>query len=150
MLTSYFVNQMVSAIAGERRDTGLRNEDLAHYLRNIPVRARDPLRWLPLPTSLREPLKARIEARRQEREFIALWELSPHLLQDIGVILSRGADLPDHLVAAPEGVIDHVNAADPAQVKRAESEYPPKAPAPTREKRTSRASPALSPAHAFS
>jgi hypothetical protein len=37
-----------------------------------------------------------------------MWENSPHLLDDIGVVVSTGHDVIEGHVAAPERVVEHV------------------------------------------
>lgn len=150
MLPFHFVNQMVATLAGEATEPAVLNEDLAHHLRNTPAPARDPLLRRLLPRALRDYLQARSVARRQERDFIALWEMSPHLLRDIGVVLSDAASLPDHLVAAPERVIDHVASVDPAQVEEARREFPPKPQLPVRDTQPGRRISVGLPAPSFS
>lgn len=125
MIPFIFANQMVSAVTGAPSQPETLDEDYAHYLRNAPARAREALPWRLLPQVLRAPMKARLAARRHERSLINMWEISPHLLKDIGVVLSNGAILPDHLVPAPARVIKHVAAVDPAQILQAELEFPP-------------------------
>lgn len=172
MIPFLFANQMVSAMSGATSYPETLNEDYAHYLLNAPAKARESLPWRLLPQVLRAPIKARLAARRHERSLINMWEISPHLLKDIGVVLSNGAVLPDHLVPAPARVIKHVAAVDPSQVLQAELEFPPHVqpagvePAPqvqqvepeplqivsklTRAKPTRRATPAYMPVGTFS
>ncbi len=125
MIPLLFANPIVSALSGTTSQPETLNEDCAHYLRNAPAKDRESLPWRLLPQVLRTPMKARLAARRHERSLINMWEISPHLLKDIGVVLSNGAILPDHLVPAPARVIKHVAAVDPSQVLQAELEFPP-------------------------
>jgi hypothetical protein len=125
MIPFLFANQMVSAMSETTSQPEACNEDHAHYLRNAPAKARESLHWRLLPQGLRAPVKARLAARLYERSLINMWEISPHLLKDIGVVLSNGSILPDHLYPAPAGVIKHVAAVDPTQVLQAELEFPP-------------------------
>lgn len=112
------------------------NADYAWHLSNPPapvaVSAPDawPLRLLP--AFLRTPLKARIAARKYEQMLIAMWDNTPHLLDDIGVILAPADGLADHLVAAPARVIAHARAHGLIQAKQAAAtqSQPPMAPAP--------------------
>lgn len=125
MIPFLFANQMVSAMSGTTSQPETRNADYAHYLLTAPAKAQESLPWRLLPQGLRSSMKARLAARRHERSLINMWEISPHLLKDIGVVLSNGAILPDHLVPAPARVIKHVAAVDPSQVLQAELEFPP-------------------------
>src|SRR4051812_1672501 len=73
------------------------NADYPWHLSNRPApgafAARDawPLRLLP--SFLRPPLKARITAWKYQRTLIAMWDNSPHLLDDIGVIFAPADQL---------------------------------------------------------
>jgi hypothetical protein len=125
MIPFLFVNQLVSAMSGTTSQPETRNEDYTHYLCNAPAKARESLPWRLLPQVLRAPVKARLAARRHDESLINMWEISPHLLKDIGVVLSNGAILPDHLGPAPARVIKHVAAVDPSQIVQAELEFPP-------------------------
>jgi len=116
----------VNAVSSQSDDPRVLNDDLAWCLSNAPVPVRDawPLRLLP--AFLRTPLKARIAARQYEQTLITLWEKSPHLLEDIGVILVPDGDLADHLIAAPNRVFKHVMAPDFALAKQAVAAVQPK------------------------
>lgn len=91
--------------------------DYAWYMETHPVATpvvtRDawPLRLLP--QSLRAPIKARLAARQYEQTLIKLWEISPHLISDIGVTFSPVKGSQDHLVSAPAGLVAHVAARGP-------------------------------------
>jgi hypothetical protein len=129
------------------------NEDHAWHLKNTPAPAPDPWLMRLLPGFVRTPLKARIAERQYEDSLIALWENSPHLLADIGVVLSTKGTLPEDHVAAPDRVIDHVMAAvaeasaATAVLGRPEPETPaPARPAPVRMRRPQQAMPAGLPA----
>ncbi len=93
------------------------NADYAWHLDHLPVEvaavARDPWLLRLLPQSLRAPLKARLAARKYERTLIHLWEISPHLLNDIGVTFTPITASDDHLIAAPAGLVAHVLAHGP-------------------------------------
>ena len=125
MIPFLFANQMVSAMTDATSQPATLNEDYAYYLISTPAQTRESLPWRLLPQFLRVPMKARLAARRYERSLINMWEISPHLLKDIGVVLGNPAVLPDHLVAAPARVINHVAAVDPSQIQQAELEFPP-------------------------
>jgi len=90
------------------------NADYAWYLDTLAVKVADkprdawPLRLLP--QSLRAPIKARLAARKYERTLIKLWEISPHLITDIGVTFAPPKASEDHLIAAPAGLVAHVQA----------------------------------------
>lgn len=91
------------------------NADYAWHLDNSEATgvARDswPLRLLP--QALRAPIKARLAARKNELAFIHLWEISPHLLNDIGVTFTPITASDDHLIAAPAALVAHVMARGP-------------------------------------
>lgn len=143
MIPFLSASHLVSAIAGETSQPETLNEDFAFHLRSIALRPRDPLALRLLPRMLRLPLKAHLAARRKEKSMIALWEASPHLLRDAGIVLTRGADLPPHLVGAPERVIAHVAARDPEQIMRAELEFPARADMPVQPEPVQRANPVM-------
>ena len=134
MIPFLSAEHMVSAIMGETTRPEPRNEDYAYHLRNAPTPTPDPLPLRLLPQILRAPLKAHLAARRYEGSLIEMWQVSPHLLKDIGLILTKGADLPDHLTSAPDPVIAQVAAIDPTQIVQAELEFPPQVriPAPAK------------------
>lgn len=94
------------------------NADHAWHLQNREVAVRDawPLRWLP--KALRAPIKARLAARAYERTLIRMWETSPHLVKDIGIIFAPADPLADHLIAAPAGLVAHVMARGPLPEER--------------------------------
>jgi hypothetical protein len=103
-------NAILTTFVGGNAKPEHLNEDYAFYLKNAPTPSPDPWAWRLLPAFLRKRLKAGIEARKYEQTLIAMWENSPHLLDDIGVVLSADSDIPEHLVAAPARVIEHVKA----------------------------------------
>lgn len=127
---------LVNFLANEKDMPQTRNADYDWYLSNAPApvasAARDswPLRLLP--AFLRTPLKARVAARQYEQTLIAMWDSSPHLLEDIGVILAPAEGLADHLIAAPARVVEHVMAhgAIPAEQAAVRQTQPAMAPAP--------------------
>ncbi|WP_374427474.1 hypothetical protein [Tabrizicola sp.] len=133
MLPAQFVNQLVSGFAGAGAPTRIQNDDLAFHLCTAPA-VHIPLWSRLVPAGVRRWLDDRAVKRRQERDFIALWETSPHLLKDIGVLLTEATDLPDDLVAAPAKVIEHVNALEAAQATEARVQLPPETPKPARKK----------------
>lgn len=59
-------------------------------------------------------VRRRREERAYARRLTALWNLSPHLLDDIGVVTEFGPGLPDALLPAPQAVLDHIASAAPA------------------------------------
>ena len=125
MMTPYSANSMLDVLAGKSVGPASLNADVVAHLAAKPVALPDawPLRLLP--GFVRGPLKAWIAARACERSLVGLWEISPHLLSDMGVVLTANGNLPDHLVAAPARVIDHVAAIAPEQIVAAEMSYPP-------------------------
>lgn len=62
------------------------------------------------PARLLRDHAAKRAARQHEEALIKLWDVSPHLLEDIGVVDAPNAALPDHLVAAPSRVAEHIRA----------------------------------------
>ena len=129
MMTPYSANSMLDVLAGKSVGPASLNADVVAHLAAkpvaLPVALPDawPLRLLP--GFVRGPLKAWIAARAYERSLVSLWEISPHLLSDMGVVLTANGNLPDHLVAAPARVIDHVAAIAPEQIVAAEMSYLP-------------------------
>lgn len=109
---------VVDALTHTKTEPCSLNADYAWHLSqaaaSAPVEPRDawPLRLLP--AFLRTRIRARLAAREYERKLISMWELSPHLLKDIGVMVGPDETLTDHLVAAPPRVIEHVVAAQAA------------------------------------
>lgn len=124
MIPSFYVNQMVSTFTADTCQSGASAEDHGHIMRNR-ARIQDPLLWRLLPRALRTHLQTRRAERMREDALITAWETSPHLLRDIGVVLSQADDLPDHLVAAPDRVIQHVARISPDQVIEAQVQFPP-------------------------
>lgn len=109
------VHPLMSSMMGEATDTEPRNEDYAHHLRHAPAPERKPL-WLRLsPKTLLAPVKAYLEARAYERQLLRVWEISPHLLDDIGVVLGRSTDLTEDLIEAPDRVVDQVESIERAK-----------------------------------
>ena len=90
------------------------NADYAWHLDNPTPPVAAPVRdaWLMrlLPSVVRTPLKARLAARAYDRTLIAMWDNSPHLLDDIGVMFAPAEGLADHLIPAPARVVNHVRA----------------------------------------
>ena len=138
--------RLVAAIKGEAASPQTRDADHAHYLATTlpPMRVPLMLRWLP--RAIRQPILARMTARRQEQDLIHLWEVSPHLLRDVGMVLNASGDLPDHLVAAPDRVIEHVAQRAPDQIVAAELEFPPAGAAGAAQQLAPAAAPASAPA----
>lgn len=91
------------------------NEDHAYYLSHAPAPTPDRLLLRLLPRVIRAPMKAYLEARAYERTLVNVWEISPHLLDDIGVVLGAGSDVSDDLIAAPERVVAQVAAIERAR-----------------------------------
>lgn len=101
-------NAILTVILGSEDTLDTRNDDYNWHLKAKATPTQDPWFLRLLPGFVRTPLKARREARHYEDTLISLWETSPHLLSDIGVVLSTNLAIPEHLVAAPARVIDHV------------------------------------------
>ena len=93
-------NAFLTAIIGTKQDEDSLNEDYNWHRKNAPVRTPDSWLLRLLPTTLRTRITARRQARAYEDKLIAIWETSPHLLDDIGVVLATEGAIPDHLVAA--------------------------------------------------
>lgn len=152
MTPTFLVIPFVSAARSAADEAATLNADYAHYLLTAPVHPREPLLWRLLPKDMRASLKARSEARRHEDELIALWNTSPHLLLDIGMVPSEDAVLTEDLVRAPKRVIAHVEAVTAAEKAAAKGPIPAEVMPPVARKRTSRkASPSFEalPAHGF-
>ena len=96
---------LVDVISGQTTFRPELNEDFA-YLAAQHTPQHTP--WYLLPAALIRSLRARLAARRYEKSLIDLWTLSPHLLEDIGVLLGEHDDRLDHLVAAPPRVRAHI------------------------------------------
>lgn len=120
MTTLEICNQMMDALHGKSVQPATLNEDYAVYLRDAPVPTPQRRSLRLFASILIASLKARIKARRNEKSLIKLWEISPHLLKDIGIVLTATGKLPDHLIVAPERVIEHVAAKAPEQIVEAE------------------------------
>ena len=118
-------NAVLLALVGHGNDIETLNDDYAFYLKTAPTATPDPWPLRMLPSFVRNGVKARMEARQYEKTLITMWENSPHLLDDIGVVLSTDRKIVDGLVEAPAGVIDHV------KVRTAESAAPIDPPAQT-------------------
>jgi hypothetical protein len=127
-------NAILKIIIGGPSHSETLNDDYDWHLKNAPIQTPDPWPMRLLPGFLRTPLKARIAARKYEKELIALWENSPHLLDDIGVVLSTNRQLPENHVLAPDSVIEHVRASTvehkAAAAALAQQDQTPKTPAP--------------------
>jgi uncharacterized protein YjiS (DUF1127 family) len=136
---------MVEMIAGRGAKYESRNSDFDWYLASLPVPTPEPWPMRMLPAFVRTALKARIAQRQYEKTLVNLWETSPHLLADIGVVLTPKGDLPDYLVAAPTRVIEHVTAFGDAH-SAAVDDLPVAAPAPRNAKK---AAPVEIPGHAL-
>ena len=124
MMTPFSSNMMLDLLAGKPMRPLSMNEDVIAHLAAEPVAAKDALPLRLLPGFVRGPLKAWIAARQYEKSLIRVWNVSPHLLNDIGIVLTATARLPQHLVAAPERVIAHVAGIAPEQIVQAEISYP--------------------------
>ena len=133
MLPSFPVQFAADALFHSTTHPRHANADYDHYLATRPIAPAQAYPWFLriLPAALRRPLNARLVARRQEKLLIATWQNSPHLLADMGVILTRDGDLPEHLTAAPQSLIDHVGARAPEQIVQAQMAYPARKAAPT-------------------
>jgi hypothetical protein len=101
-------NAILTSLVGGENVRETLNEDYAHYLQTAPAAERDPWPMRLLPASIRNALKDRRAARDYENSLIAMWENSPHLLDDIGVVVSTGRDVIEGHVAAPSRVVEHV------------------------------------------
>ena len=125
MMTPYSTNAMLDVFAGKSAEPVSLNEDINAHRRDAPVVERQswPMRLLPgFVTSW-------IAARKYEQSLVRVWEVSPHLLNDMGIVLTARAALPEHLVAAPIRVIDHIAAIAPEQIVSAEMSFPSASPA---------------------
>lgn len=117
---------VVNLVSGQAAPRRALNEDHAFLMAQAP-KAR-PV-WHLWPARLVQAFAARRAARRHEEALIQLWEVSPHLLDDIGVVDDPRAVLPDHLVAAPPRVAVHIRAQKAIPVDQTLVILPPSAPA---------------------
>ena len=124
MMTPYSANMMLDVLAGKSVQPTCLNEDVIAHQAAAPVVAKEALPLRLLPGFVRKPLKAWIAARQYEKSLVGLWNVSPHLLKDMGIVLTANARLPDYLVAAPARVIEHVAALAPEQIVQAEISFP--------------------------
>ena len=124
MMTPYSTNTMLDVLAGKSGAPQSTNEDVAAHQSEIHKASPDHFALRLLPGIIRRPLSSWIAARRHERDLVRLWEVSPHLLDDMGIVLTDKSTLPEHLVAAPARVIEHVAALAPDQIVDAEMAYP--------------------------
>lgn len=131
MLPALFVDQLESGIAGDA--TKARTEDPASHQRAAPV-TRVSLWSRLVPAALRRKLAERATRRREERNHAALWGMSPHLLNDIGLLQTDVDNLHDELVAAPASVIERRNARTATQEMEVAVVAPLKAVLPIRER----------------
>ena len=121
------INHLADPMLGTSRQINHLNADYANHLKQAALQRQNvPLFLRLVPQVLRRPIEAYLSARRIEKQMITLWETSPHLLQDAGIVLTRATDLPPQLIPAPKRVLDHVAAIDPQQIVEAELKYPPK------------------------
>ena len=124
MITRFMAELMMDPRSGQAVQAPMNNDDLRNHEAEI---AGGPFYMRVMPRYLR----AWIEQRRTENALIALWQNSPHLLSDVGVVLGRSQDLPDHLIPAPMRLLEEVAATTPQAIAEAELEFPP-APTTTR------------------
>ena len=108
-------NAFLSLVNSRASEPETLDADYAWHLKNAPIPTPDPWPIRLLPAFLRTRLKARAAAQSYEKTLINLWETSPHLLDDIGVVLSTDGTLPENHVAAPDSVIGHVKASKAEQ-----------------------------------
>jgi uncharacterized protein YjiS (DUF1127 family) len=128
MLTKLMANEVVDLVTGARGAPASLNKDVRVHEDRMALEAAVERAALPLYLRLMpRALRAWVQKRQTEQQMIRLWEISPHLLDDAGVVLARGLDLPDHLIAAPTRVIEAVAAVAPEQIVAAELAYPPAA-----------------------
>jgi hypothetical protein len=120
MITPYSTNAMLDVLAGKSMEPAPLNEDVAAHRNNTLYVTPQPWPMRLLPGFV----KSWIAAQKYERSLVRLWEVSPHLLNDMGIVLTAQGSLPDHLVAAPVRVIKHVGAMAPEQIVAAEMEFP--------------------------
>ena len=132
MMTRFFAEVIVDLVSGRLLGPACLNEDQRVHketraLKAIIAMAAVPFHLRLLPRALR----AMIESRRYENALIERWHLSPHLLDDIGVVLGRAQNLPQHLIPAPIRLLELVAAAASEQVAAAELAFPPAVPEAT-------------------
>jgi hypothetical protein len=115
MIPFLYAKDVVNVLTHDTEKPHTMNDDHDWYLQKAEAQAKDAWPMRLLPAFLRKRIKARIAARRLEKKLIHIWETSPHLLDDIGVMVARDSTMADHLIAAPARVIDHVTAVGLAQ-----------------------------------
>ncbi len=132
MLTFFFAEVMVDLMSGRSAGHACLNEDQRMHEETRALQASIAKAALPLHLRvLPRALRAMIEKRRYENALIERWQNSPHLLDDIGVVLSRAQNLPGHLIPAPIRLLEVAAATAPEQVVAAEVAFPPAAPEAT-------------------
>ena len=132
MMTRFFAEVMVDLVSGRLAGHACLNEDQRVHEETRALKARIAKAAVPLHLRLLpRALRAMIENRRYENALIERWHISPHLLDDIGVVLSRAQNLPEHLIPAPIRLLEVVAATAPEQVVAAELAFPPAAPEAT-------------------
>lgn len=118
---------MVNLLSGQSLpEQSCRNDDLSHYLLHRAKAERR--RWLP--GRILDMWRARAATRRYEDNLVTLWEISPHLLDDIGVVLDVRGDLPKDAVPAPARVAERIAALRPAMPAPQPSPTPEVLPTP--------------------
>jgi uncharacterized protein YjiS (DUF1127 family) len=119
MVPRYYVETVVSICDCKPRDEWQPDDGPADIRR----------RQKPGPWALRQKVSSwfRLAAapRDTDEALIELWRISPHLLDDIGIKLTRAENLPGHLLPAPKALFDLVARTAPEQIVRAELDYPP-------------------------
>lgn len=121
------MNYLVDAAQGKSHQPVHLNTEYSLHLNQLALQRGHGGPWVLrlLPRALRLKVQDYLTARRVEAQLIKLWETSPHLLRDAGVVLTRATDLPAHLLPAPKRVLEHVAAIDPEQIVEAELQFPP-------------------------
>ena len=107
---------LVDTLSGQTTVRPELNEDCAYHAAQHP---KQHTAWYPLLAALIRALRAKLAARRYEKSLINLWSISPHLLDDIGVLLGDYDATADHLVAAPPRVKAHILAQGGALAEKA-------------------------------
>ena len=132
MLNLTSADNLLTLLSGKPVQPISRNEDIAAYQDALfvaataaaPTAAAEAFALRLLPRFVRTPLKAWIAARKYERSLVRVWNVSPHLLNDMGIVLTANGTVPGHLTAAPQRVLDHVAALAPKQIVAADLRYP--------------------------
>ena len=125
MLTRFMEKVIFDLVSGGSTGRAWLNDDERFYEDLKILEARNAKTTVPFYLRiLPRALRTMFESRQYENALIERWQISPHLLDDMGIILGERRVLPDHLIPAPSRVLDFVAAKAPEQVVAAELAFP--------------------------